>query len=56
MFLKGKIKPFPRRVKGVKEIRAMFEAAGYRRKEEGEPSPEQGEVNSPEKAERESNK
>ncbi|NQT83624.1 4Fe-4S dicluster domain-containing protein [bacterium] len=40
MFLKGKIKLFPHRIKGVKEIRAMFEAAGYGRKEKEEPSTE----------------
>jgi len=34
MFLRGKIKLFPHKVKGVKEMRAMFDAAGYGRKEE----------------------
>jgi heterodisulfide reductase subunit C len=38
MFLKGKIKPFWHKVKGVKEVRAMFDAAGYGRKEDAVPS------------------
>ena len=38
MFLKGKIKPFPHKVKGIKEIRQMFEAAGYGQKDEELPS------------------
>jgi heterodisulfide reductase subunit C2 len=37
MFLKGKIKPLPHRVKGVQEIRQMFEAAGYGQEFEQEP-------------------
>ncbi len=39
MTLKGKIKLLPRRAKGRKEFRAMFEAAGYGRKEEGKSPP-----------------
>ena len=39
MFLKGKIKPFPHRTKGIKEIRAMFEAAGYAHKLDSTSSP-----------------
>jgi heterodisulfide reductase subunit C len=38
MFLKGKIKPFPHKVKGIGEIRAMFEAAGYGQTEEEPPA------------------
>ena len=34
MFFRGKIRLLPHKVKGVKEIRAMFERAGYGRKEE----------------------
>jgi len=41
MTLKGKIKPFWHKVKGVREIRAMFEAAGYGRKEEPFPPSEE---------------
>ncbi len=41
MFLKGKIKPFPHRVKGIKEIRQMFEAVGYGKKDEETPPPEE---------------
>ena len=32
MFFKGKIRPLPHRVKGVREVREMFEAAGFGRK------------------------
>lgn len=32
MFFKGKIRPIPHRVKGVREVREMFEAAGFGRK------------------------
>lgn len=32
MFFKGKIKPLPHRTKGVREIRQMFDAAGFGRK------------------------
>jgi heterodisulfide reductase subunit C len=32
MFFKGKIKPIPHRVKGVREVREMFDAAGFGRK------------------------
>lgn len=34
MFFKGKIRPLPHRVKAVREIRQMFEAAGYGQKVE----------------------
>ncbi len=34
MFFKGKIKPLWHKVKGVDEIRTMFDASGYGRKEE----------------------
>jgi heterodisulfide reductase subunit C len=44
MFLKGKIKPLPHRVKGVKEIRDMFEAVGYGKKEKQAPTAEKQEL------------
>jgi heterodisulfide reductase subunit C len=51
MFLKGKIKPFPHKVKGIDEIRRMYEAAGYGKKlEQAHPAGEKkdpAEVQSP---------
>jgi heterodisulfide reductase subunit C len=54
MFLKGKIKLLPHRVKGAREIRAMFEAAGYGRQEELPPPVQSGEGHLAQTASRES--
>ncbi len=51
MFFKGKIKPLPHRTKGVKEIRAMFEAAGYGKKEEFPAEEKEGHTAEPSSAE-----